>query len=84
MENLNICNIAMMFVPLLLTKQKQWCVNVCLELWEKSKKDPAFIPKFIMGDVSWIYGYYPGTSNAQKKTEAVFNKNKENDVHSAL
>jgi hypothetical protein len=52
--------IATMFVPQLLTNdQKQWCINVCLELRKMANKDPAFISRNIMGDESWIYGCDP-------------------------
>jgi hypothetical protein len=59
-ENLNMCHIAMKFVPQLFTNdQKQQCLNVCLELQEKTNEDPTFISRIIMGDESWIYGYDP-------------------------
>jgi hypothetical protein len=57
-ENLIMHRIATKFVPRCLTNdQKQWSVNVCLELWEKANEDPAFISRNITGDGSWIYGY---------------------------
>jgi hypothetical protein len=34
---------------------------MCLELWERANKDPAFISRIITGDKSWIYGYDPET-----------------------
>jgi hypothetical protein len=61
-ENLNMHHIAAKFVPpLLISDQKQRCINVCLELREKANKDPTFISRIIMGDISWIYGYDPET-----------------------
>jgi hypothetical protein len=34
---LNMCHISVKFIPWLLTyDQKQWCINVCLELQEKA------------------------------------------------
>jgi hypothetical protein len=56
--------IAAKFVPRLLTnEQKQWRVNVCLELREKANEDQTFITRIIMGDEIWIYwyGYDPET-----------------------
>jgi hypothetical protein len=54
-ENLNMCFIAVKFVPLLLINdEKQQCVNVCLDLCEKANEDPTFISRIIMGDESWI------------------------------
>jgi hypothetical protein len=54
-ENLNMRHIATKFVPQLLTNdQKQWHVNVYLELQEKANKDQTFIFGIIMGDESWI------------------------------
>jgi hypothetical protein len=48
-ENVNMCLIAVKFVPKLLTNnEKQWRLNVCLELLERSKKDPTFISRIIM------------------------------------
>jgi hypothetical protein len=52
--------IAAKFIPWLLTNdQKRWCINMCLELWEKANEDPTFPPMsgIIMGDKSRIYGY---------------------------
>jgi hypothetical protein len=61
-ENLNTSHIAAKFVPRLLTNdQKQWHVNVCLELREKANKDPTFISRIISGDESRIYDYDPET-----------------------
>jgi hypothetical protein len=43
---------AMNFVPQLLTNdQKEWCVNMCLELREKANEDPTFtrISRIITG-----------------------------------
>jgi hypothetical protein len=37
--------------------QKQWGVNICLQLKEKADEDPTFIPRIITGDESWIYSY---------------------------
>jgi hypothetical protein len=57
-------SIATKFVPKLLTNyQKQWHINMCLELHEKANKDPTFtsISGIIKGDESWIYGYDPET-----------------------
>jgi histone-lysine N-methyltransferase SETMAR len=49
-ENLNMRCTAAKFVPLLLTNyQKQWSVNVCLELREKANKDPTFIFRIVNG-----------------------------------
>jgi hypothetical protein len=54
--------IAAKFVPQLLTNdQKQQRLNVCLELQEKTNKDPTFISRIITGDESLIYGYDPET-----------------------
>jgi hypothetical protein len=54
-ENLNRRHIAMKFVPQLLTNdQRQQCVNVCLELWEKANKDPTFISRIITGVETWF------------------------------
>jgi hypothetical protein len=40
---LNMCRIAAKFVPQISTNdQKQQCINVCLELREKTNKDPTF------------------------------------------
>jgi hypothetical protein len=47
--------------PTLKNDQKQWCINMHLELWEKANEDPTFISRIIMGDESWIYGYDPET-----------------------
>jgi hypothetical protein len=59
---LNMRHIGMKFVPWLLTNgQKQWRVNVYLELREKANEDPTFISGIIMGYKSWIYGYDPET-----------------------
>jgi hypothetical protein len=61
---LNMRRIATKFVPQVLTNDlKQWCVNVCLELWEKANKDPTFmsISRIITGEESWICGYSPET-----------------------
>jgi hypothetical protein len=42
-ECLEMRHTATKFVPQLLTNgQKQHCVNVCLELWEKANEDPSF------------------------------------------
>jgi hypothetical protein len=61
-ENLNMRCIAAKSVPQLLTNdQKQRCVNMCLELWEKANKDPVFISRIVTDDESWIYGYDPET-----------------------
>jgi hypothetical protein len=50
---LNMSHIATKFVPWLLTNdQKQWHVNVYLEVLEKANEDPTFISKIIMGDGS--------------------------------
>jgi hypothetical protein len=46
---------------LLTSDQKQWRVNLCLELWEKANEDPTFISRIITGDKSWNYGYDPET-----------------------
>jgi hypothetical protein len=57
-ENLNMHRIAVKFVPWLLTNdQKQWRINICLELWEKANEDPTLtrISRIIMGDESWIW-----------------------------
>jgi hypothetical protein len=52
-ENLNMCRTAAKFVPQFLTNnQKQWRVNVCLELREKVNEDPTFISRIITGDKS--------------------------------
>jgi histone-lysine N-methyltransferase SETMAR len=57
-----MCRIAAKFVPRLLTNdQKQWRVNVCLELREKADEDPTSISRIISGDGSWIYDYDPET-----------------------
>jgi hypothetical protein len=56
--------IATKFVSrLLINHQKQWRVNMCLELWQKVNKDPTFtcISRIIRGDESWIYTYDPET-----------------------
>jgi hypothetical protein len=54
--------IATEFIPKLLRNdQKQWCINMYLELQEKANEDPAFISRIITGDESWIYGYGPET-----------------------
>jgi hypothetical protein len=42
--------------------QKQWHVNVCLELREKANEDQTFISRIITGNESWIYGYDPETA----------------------
>jgi hypothetical protein len=63
-ENLNMCRIATKFVPQLLTNdQKQWHVNVCLELREKANEDPTFtsISRIMTVDEIWIYSYDPET-----------------------
>jgi hypothetical protein len=57
-------DVAAKFVPWLLTNdQKQWRINMCLELWEKANEDPTFthISRIITADKSWIYGYDPKT-----------------------
>jgi hypothetical protein len=52
-ENLNVCRIAVKFVPRLLTNdRKQENINMCLELREKANEDPTFISRIIMGDES--------------------------------
>jgi hypothetical protein len=59
------------FVPQVLTNaQKQWCINVCLELREKAHEDPSFISRIITGDESWIYSYDPETKqqSSQRKS----------------
>jgi hypothetical protein len=54
-ENLNMRCIGAKFVPQLLTNdQKQWCINVYLELREKSNGDPTFISRIIMVEEIWI------------------------------
>jgi hypothetical protein len=61
-ENLNMCRTAAKFVlRLLANDQKQWRINVCLEIRGKANEDPAFISRIITGDESWIYGYDPET-----------------------
>jgi hypothetical protein len=54
-ENLNMRHIAAKFVPRLLANdQKQWCVSVCLEIWEKANEDPTFISRNVTSDESWF------------------------------
>jgi hypothetical protein len=63
-ENLNMRRTAAKIVPRLLTNyQKQRCINMCLELWEKANEDQTFttISRTITGDKGWIYGYDPET-----------------------
>jgi hypothetical protein len=51
-------HIATKFVSQLLTNdQKQQNVNLCLELREKTNKDPTFICRIITSEESWIYSY---------------------------
>jgi hypothetical protein len=74
-----MCCIATKYVPRLLTNdQKQWRVNLCLELQEKANKNPTFISiSGIMGDESWIYNYDPETTTKSKKGAAGPEFNKE-------
>jgi hypothetical protein len=73
-ENLNMCRIAAKFVPQLLTNnQKQWRINMCLELQEKADKGPTFthISRIITGDKSWIYGYDPETKQQSSQWKSL-------------
>jgi hypothetical protein len=61
-ENSNKRRIAAKFIPRFLTNnQTQWRANMCLDLQEKTNKNPTFISKIIMDDESWIYDYDPET-----------------------
>jgi hypothetical protein len=64
--------IATKFVPLLTNDQKQWHVNVCLELREKANEEPTFthICRIIMGDESWIYSYDPETKQQSSQCKS--------------
>jgi hypothetical protein len=50
-ENFNMPHIAMKFVPQLLTNdEKEWHINMCLELQEKANEDPTFVSRIITGN----------------------------------
>jgi hypothetical protein len=69
-ENLNMQHTAAKFVPWLLTNdQKQWFVNMCVELRGKANEDPTLmsISRIITGDDSLIYGYDPETKQQSSK-----------------
>jgi hypothetical protein len=70
-ENLNMHCIATKFVLQLLTNdQKQWHINVCLELRETANKDSTSISRIIMGDKSWIYSYDPETKQQSSQCKS--------------
>jgi len=60
--DLNMHHVAAKFVPKLLTpKQKEHHVAICQELRQRALDDPPFMPRVIMGNKSWVYGYDPKT-----------------------
>jgi hypothetical protein len=76
--------VAAKFVPRLLgSDQKQWCVNVCLELREKDNEVPTFIS--ISLPPPPIGNETEGTTfETVSDSQAVLDSFKENDFHGIL
>jgi hypothetical protein len=54
--------LAAKFMPGLLSeKQKENCVNMCQDFWERLGGGPKFLSKTITGDETLVYGYAPET-----------------------
>ena len=61
-EELHMKRVAAKFVPLLLSEgQRANRLDVCREMKDQLKTDPAFLSKIITGDEPWCYGYDPET-----------------------
>jgi hypothetical protein len=41
--------------------QKQYCINIYEELCQITSDNATFLPRVIIGDKGWIYGYDPET-----------------------
>jgi len=61
-EELHVKRVAAKFVRRLLSEdQRANRLDVCREMKDQLKTDPAFSSKIITGDESWCYGYDPET-----------------------
>lgn len=74
-----MCCVAATFVPqILMSDQKQWHLDVRLELPDMADDHPTFISRIIMGDDIWVYGYDPETKQQSSQLkESTLTKTKQ-------